>query len=103
MERRTSEVRKYDVPGTGLVFQTWSRFFYELWDWIWERDLVDDLRQECYLIALLVRDLEGKERLRKIQSLLYQFCKKYGFRKVWPSLVWRRSEILEAEREEGER
>lgn len=94
-------MRKYDVPGAGLVFQTWSRYFFELWDWIWKRDLVDDLRQECYMIALLVKDLEGRERLRKIQSLLYRFCRNYGFQKVWPSLVWRRSEILESEREEG--
>ena len=69
----------------GLHFKIWKRYFNSVYDFIAERGLVEDLRQEIVLSSLTLYRFGykvGDKRTPALcQKALYNFLVKYGLKK----------------------
>ena len=97
-------VARYELEGTAneiaaLAFKVWRQRFYAVWQYLKDRDLLQDWRHTAYMIALEASKAGFKPGQRKLLGFIYNrwyaFLKAYGFFKKDGSSVQPRYEFLE--------
>ena len=72
-------------PLAGVAVSIWKKFFFPLWDYIKDRNLIEDWRQEVAFIALEANRKSLRYGQKELPSFAYQrwyqFLKLYGFKK----------------------
>ena len=72
-------------PLAGVAVSIWKKFFFPLWDYIKDRNLIEDWRQEVAFIALEANRKSLRYGQKELPSFVYQkwyqFLRLYGFRR----------------------
>ena len=103
-----SKIKGIDTSPIGLVFTVWKRVYgHRVWDYIKDKKLIDDWRQEAAKIAIQMnkkgitnRERTGnREAIKEISRQWYAFLRRYGLFKRDGKQWQEREEALSLHRE----